>query len=222
MRKKKKKWTKLGHDKLKAKWGKTKSSFHKRFTFDVTPTDTAWSIGRTILQTSITETTVPDTHILQEPDNLSTTPQLVRMAPSHTPFSEARIPDIQTSARPDYSSSLAHTITQLVDSIFKLNQLLKKEREKSERLLCENFTLKTKNLELQSRNKSNAESGKNPKENDYTVAKKAMEIRTSLISDAGKVKTRQPVIEPCNNEHCANKKSQIATEVKANKKSRSA
>ena len=130
MRKKKKKWTKLGHNKLKTKKGEKQNQV---FTNDLlsmensvgTPTDTTWSIGRAIPQTLITEITVPDIHILQEPDNLSTIPQLFRKTPSHTPVSEARIPDIQIWAKPDNSSSLAHTITKLADSVFKFNQLYK-------------------------------------------------------------------------------------------------
>ena len=127
---------------------------------EVMPTDTTWSIGKAMLQIPITEITAPDNHILQEPDNLSAiaygdpivtstdTPQLFGKAPSHNSVSDTRIPDIQISSRPDNSSSLAYTITTLADSVSKLNQLLQKEREKSERLLFENFTLKTKNLEL--------------------------------------------------------------------------
>ena len=200
----------------------------------MTATDTTCSIGRAIPQTSTNEITVPDTHIMQEPDNLSTmaygdpfaiptnTPQPLGKTPSHIPIPEARISDIEISSRPNNYLSLAHTITKLADSISKLNQLLEKEREKSERLLCENFTLKTKNLELQ----SSIESNTNPKGNEHTVAKKAIEIGTSLISDAEKFHRKndnilQAAAEPCNNEHCANKRNQAATEVKTNKKSRS-
>ena len=212
-------------------------------------TDTTWSIGRAMPQIPITEITAPDNHILQEPDNhilqepdnLSAiahgdpiviptdTPQLFGKAPSHNSVSDTRIPDIQISSRPDNSSYLAHTITKLADSVTKLNQLLQKEREKSERLLCENFTLKTKNLELQSCIENNAESGKSPKGNDFTATRKAMEIRTSLISDAERfhrdeINAIQFAIETCNNEHSTNpnKETQIATEVETNKKSRPA
>ena len=114
----------------------------------MTATDTTCSIGRTIPQTSTNEITVPDTHIMQEPDNLSTmayrdpfailtnTPQPLGKTPSHILISEARISDTEISSRPNNYLSLAHTITKLADSVSTLNQLLEKEREKSERLLC--------------------------------------------------------------------------------------
>ena len=72
--------------------------------------------------------TVPDTHIMQEPDNLSimayrepfailtNTPQPLGKTPSHIPISEARISDTEISSRPNKYLSLAHTITKLADS----------------------------------------------------------------------------------------------------------
>ena len=90
----------------------------------VIPIDTTWSIGRAMPQIPITEITAPDTHILQEPDNLSAYGDPIVIpsaafgkAPSHTSVSETWIPDIQIPSRPDSSSSLAHTITKLADSI---------------------------------------------------------------------------------------------------------
>ena len=103
----------------------------------VTPIDTTWSIGCTTPQTEITEITIPDTHIMQEPDNLPLcedpfailidTPQPIGKEPSHIPVSEGKTPDIKISSRSN-NLSLAHTITKLADSVSKLNQLLEKAR----------------------------------------------------------------------------------------------
>ena len=205
----------------------------------VGPMDATWSIEWATPQTHITEITVPDTHIMQEPDNdptrthedplaiLIDTPQPMGREPSHTPVSEGETPDIEISSRSNNSLSLAHTITKLADSVSKLNQLLDKEREKSERLLCENLILKTKILELQSRIENIAVSGTSHKGNDYIMARKAMEIRTRLISDAERFHRNedsilQSAIETYNKEHSINNKTQTAMEIKANKTSRSA
>ena len=164
---------------------------------------------------------------MQEPDNSTLaygdpiviptdTPQLIRKAPSHTTVPQTMIPDTHIGSRPDTASTLAQTITKLADSVSTLNILLQKEREKNERLLCDNLTLKTKNLLLQSfiDNKTHADTS--PKGNDHAQTKQAMEIRTSLINDAERF-NREKI-----NENKANNKRQTATEIKTNQKSRPA
>ena len=160
------------------------------------PTDTASSIGKAMPHFPNSEIKTRDTHILQEPDRFSTlayrdpiviptdTPQLTGKAPPHTPVSETMIPDTHIASRPDTTSTLAQTTTKLADTVSILNKLLQNEREKNERLLCENLTLKTKNFELQSCIENKTHSGTYPKRNDNAGTKKAMEIRTNLISDA--------------------------------------
>ena len=191
----------------------------------VIPKDTISSTGKAMPHFPISEIIAPDTHILQEPDNSTLaygdpiviptdTPQLIRKAPSHTTVPQTTIPDTHIASRADTTSTLAQTITKLADSVSILNKLLQKEREKNERLLCDNLTLKTKNLEMQSFIDNKTQAGTSPKGNDHAQTKKAMEIRTSLINDAERF-NREKI-----NENKASNERQIATEIKTNQNSR--
>ena len=138
-------------------------------------TNTTWSSGTPMQKPPSYEITALDNRALQESENLvklayrdpmvipTDTPQLLRRTPPHIHTSEKIIPNTRISSGPDDSSTLTHTIAKLADSVSKLNQLLQAEREKNNMLLCENFTLKIKNLELQSCIVNKDESNTTPK-----------------------------------------------------------
>ena len=109
------------------------------------------------------------------------TPKGIGGAAMRTPIVVTTPTENQFLPRPG-NKSLADTISKLADSVINLNQLLLKEREKSENLLLENFKLRTKNLELLSSVVNNTQASTNPQGDDYKNATKALEIRTNLIT----------------------------------------
>ena len=82
------------------------------------------------------------------------------------------------------SVSLANIIGKMAKSISELNAVLNCERNKTEDLLTENFSLKFKNQELQTLVENLLNSQKSEKKSEIASSCKTLEIHSELITEA--------------------------------------
>ena len=79
---------------------------------------------------------------------------------------------------------MANSMAKLVDTISGLHQTLSTERAKSESLMSENLSLKLRNQELETLMQSILGSQAKQKKVPQTLTRRALEIRSNLISKA--------------------------------------
>eukprot|EP00112_Aurelia_sp_Birch-Aquarium-sp1_P010634 Seg2264.2 transcript_id=Seg2264.2/GoldUCD/mRNA.D3Y31 product="hypothetical protein" protein_id=Seg2264.2/GoldUCD/D3Y31 len=90
----------------------------------------------------------------------------------------------QNAGKNEDSMSLVTIIGNMANSISELNSMLNCERNKTEHLLTENFSLKLKNQELQTLVESLLNSQKSHNKSEVAASRKTLEIRSELITKA--------------------------------------